>query len=60
MAMLLDRRAVSLSDPLAVAALIVLLLQPEGGGSAGLSRCRSRATAALVALAEIWPRNDTS
>ncbi len=52
-AMLLDRRAISLRS-LAVAALIVLLLQPEAVVQPGFQMSFS-ATAALVALAEIWP-----
>ena len=53
-AMLLDRRAFSLRS-LAAAALIVLFLQPEAVVQPGfqMSFC---ATAALVALAEAWPR----
>jgi competence protein ComEC len=54
LAMLLDRRAISLRS-LAVAALIVLLLQPEAIVQPGFQMSFS-ATAALVALAEIWPR----
>jgi competence protein ComEC len=54
LAMLLDRRAISLRT-LAVAALIVLLLQPEAVVQPGFQMSFS-ATAALVALAEIWPR----
>ncbi len=53
-AMLLDRRAISLRS-LAVAALIVLLLQPEAVVQPGFQMSFS-ATAALVALAEVWPR----
>ncbi len=53
-AILLDRRAVSLRS-LALAALIILLADPEVVVQPGfeMSFC---ATAALVALAEIWPR----
>jgi competence protein ComEC len=54
LAMLLDRRAISLRS-LAVAALIVLFLQPEAIVQPGFQMSFS-ATAALVALAEIWPR----
>ncbi len=53
-AMVLDRRAFSLRS-LAVAALIVLLLQPEAVVQPGFQMSFS-ATAALVALAEAWPR----
>ena len=53
-AMLLDRRAISLRT-LAIAALVVLLLQPEAVVQPGFQMSFS-ATAALVALAEIWPR----
>ena len=53
-AILVDRRAVSLHS-LALAALIVLLLEPEAVLQPGfeMSFC---ATASLVAMAEIWPR----
>jgi competence protein ComEC len=53
-AILLDRQAVSLRS-LALAALIILLADPEVVVQPGfeMSFC---ATAALVALAEIWPR----
>ena len=54
LAMLLDRRAISLRS-LALAALVVLLLQPEAVVQPGFQMSFS-ATAALVALAEIWPR----
>jgi competence protein ComEC len=52
-AILLDRRAISLHS-LSVAALLILLIQPEVVVSPGfeMSFC---ATASLVALAEIWP-----
>ena len=53
-AMLLDRRAISLRS-LAVAALLVLLLQPEAVVQPGFQMSFS-ATGALVALAEVWPR----
>jgi competence protein ComEC len=54
LAILLDRRAVSLHS-LALAALIILALQPLAVVEPGfqMSFC---ATAALVALAELWPR----
>jgi competence protein ComEC len=53
-AILLDRQAISLRS-LALAALIILLAEPEVVVQPGfeMSFC---ATAALVALAEIWPR----
>jgi competence protein ComEC len=54
-AILLDRRAISLRS-LAVAALLVLLLQPEAVVQPGFQMSFS-ATAALVALAEVWPRH---
>ena len=52
-AILCDRRAISLHS-LSIAALVILLLQPEVVVSPGfeMSFC---ATAALVALAELWP-----
>jgi competence protein ComEC len=52
-AILVDRRAISLHS-LAVAAMIVLMLQPEAVAQPGfqMSFC---ATAALIALAEVWP-----
>jgi len=54
LAILLDRRAISLHS-LAIAALLVELMEPEVVVSPGfeMSFC---ATASLVALAEIWPR----
>lgn len=52
-AMLLDRRAISLRS-LAIAALLVLLIQPEAVVQPGFQMSFS-ATGALVALAEIWP-----
>ncbi len=54
LAILLDRRALSL-HALALAALIILALQPVAVVEPGfqMSFC---ATAALVAMAEIWPR----
>ncbi len=53
-AILVDRRAVSLHS-LAVAALVILAQEPEVVVSPGfeMSFC---ATAALIALAEVWPR----
>ena len=53
-AILMDRQAISLRS-LALAALIILLLEPEVVVQPGfeMSFC---ATASLVALAEIWPR----
>jgi len=53
-AMIFDRRAISLRS-LAAAALIVLMLQPEAVVQPGFQMSFS-ATAALVALAEIWPQ----
>ncbi|HEX4180799.1 MAG TPA: ComEC/Rec2 family competence protein [Caulobacteraceae bacterium] len=52
-AILCDRRAISLHS-LSIAALVILLIQPEVVVSPGfeMSFC---ATAALVALAELWP-----
>jgi competence protein ComEC len=52
-AILCDRRAISLHS-LSIAALLILLLQPEVVVSPGfeMSFC---ATASLVALAEVWP-----
>jgi competence protein ComEC len=54
LAILLDRRAISLHS-LSIAALLILILQPEAVVQPGfeMSFC---ATAALVALAEVWPR----
>lgn len=52
-AILLDRRAISLRG-LGLSALIVLLLQPEAVVEPGFQMSYA-ATAALVALAEIWP-----
>ncbi len=56
-AILLDRRAISLRS-LAIAALLVLLLQPEAIVQPGfqMSFC---ATGALVAMAEVWPRRSS-
>lgn len=53
-AILLDRRAISLRS-LAIAALIVLLIQPEAVVQPGFQMSFS-ATGALVAMAELWPR----
>ena len=52
-AILLDRRAISLRS-LAIAALIVLALQPEAVVQPGFQMSFA-ATGALVAMAEIWP-----
>src|SRR3982751_541811 len=53
-AVLVDRQAISL-HALALAAMAVLLLQPEAVTEPGFQMSFA-ATAALVALAEIWPR----
>jgi competence protein ComEC len=53
-AILADRRAISL-HALALAALAVLVWQPEAVGEAGFQMSFA-ATAALVALAERWPK----
>ncbi len=53
-AVIFDRRAISLNG-LALAALIVLLIHPEAVTEAGFQMSFA-ATAALVALAEAWPR----
>jgi competence protein ComEC len=53
-AVLADRRAISL-HALAVAALIVLALQPEAVVQPGFQMSFA-ATLALIALAEVWPR----
>lgn len=53
-AILLDRRAISLNS-LAVAALFVLVRHPEQIVQPGFQMSFA-ATAALVALAEVWPR----
>ncbi len=53
-AILVDRQAISL-HALAVAALIILCLQPEAAGQPGFQMSFA-ATAALVALAEAGPR----
>jgi competence protein ComEC len=52
-AMLVDRQAISL-HALALAALVVLFLQPEAVTQPGFQMSFA-ATAALVALAEVWP-----
>lgn len=54
LAMLVDRQAISL-HALALAAMVVLLLQPEAVTQPGFQMSFA-ATAALVALAEVWPR----
>ncbi|WP_293377403.1 ComEC/Rec2 family competence protein [Phenylobacterium sp. SCN 70-31] len=54
LAVLADRQAISL-HALALAAMAVLLLQPEAITGPGFQMSFA-ATAALVALAEIWPR----
>jgi competence protein ComEC len=54
LAVLVDRQAISL-HALALAAMAVLLLQPEAVTEPGFQMSFA-ATAALVALAEIWPR----
>ncbi len=53
LAILFDRRAISLHS-LSIAALLILIMQPEAVVQPGfeMSFC---ATAALVALAEVWP-----
>ena len=53
LAILFDRRAISLHS-LSIAALLILVIQPEAVVQPGfeMSFC---ATAALVALAEVWP-----
>ncbi|WP_243626053.1 ComEC/Rec2 family competence protein [Phenylobacterium hankyongense] len=53
-AILVDRQAISL-HALALAAMAVLLLQPEAVTEPGFQMSFA-ATAALVALAEVWPR----
>jgi competence protein ComEC len=53
-AILVDRQAISL-HALALAAMAVLLLQPEAVTEPGFQMSFA-ATAALVALAELWPR----
>lgn len=51
---MVDRRAISL-HALAGAALVILLLQLEAAARPG-SQMLFAAAAALVALAELWPR----
>ena len=53
-AILVDRRAISM-HALALAALICLALQPEAVAQPGFQMSFA-ATAALIALAEVWPR----
>lgn len=53
-AILFDRQAVTLHG-LAVAALIILVMQPEAAGGPGFQMSFA-ATAALIALAEAWQR----
>jgi competence protein ComEC len=53
-AILFDRQAVTLHG-LALAALLILALQPEAAGAPGFQMSFA-ATAALIALAEAWPR----
>ena len=53
-AILFDRQAITLHG-LAIAALIILAVQPESAGAPGFQMSFA-ATAALVALAEAWPR----
>ncbi|MBI1199112.1 MAG: DUF4131 domain-containing protein [Phenylobacterium sp.] len=55
LAILADRQAISL-HALALAAMAVMLLQPEAVTEPGFQMSFA-ATAALVALAEIWPRS---
>ena len=57
MAVLLDRRALSLHS-LAIAALVVLAVQPEAVAQPGFQMSFA-ATAALLALAEAWPHPST-
>lgn len=57
MAVLLDRRALSLHS-LAIAALVVLAVQPEAVAQPGFQMSFA-ATAALLALAEAWPHAST-
>jgi competence protein ComEC len=53
-AILVDRQAITLHG-LALAALIILVLQPEAAGAPGFQMSFA-ATTALIALAEAWPR----
>lgn len=57
LAILVDRRAISLHT-LAIAALAIIALQPEAVAQPGFQMSFA-ATAALVALAEAWPRPPT-
>ena len=54
LAILFDRRAITLHG-LALAALLILAMKPETAGEPGFQMSFA-ATAALVALAEAWPR----
>lgn len=54
LAILADRRAISL-HALAVAAMVILVFQPEAAGEPGFQMSFA-ATTALVALAELWPQ----
>jgi len=54
LAILVDRQAISLRT-LAIAALVILAVQPEAACGPGFQMSFA-ATAALVALAELWPR----
>ncbi len=54
LAILVDRQAISLRT-LAIAALVILAIQPEAACAPGFQMSFA-ATAALVALAEAWPR----
>ncbi len=54
LAILVDRQAISLRT-LAIAALVILAVQPEAACAPGFQMSFA-ATAALVALAEAWPR----
>ncbi len=53
-AILVDRRAISLHT-LAIAALVILAIQPEAVTAPGFQMSFA-ATTALVAMAELWPR----
>jgi competence protein ComEC len=53
-AILIDRRAITM-NALAVAALFVLVMRPESVAQPGFQMSFA-ATAALIALSEIWPR----
>lgn len=55
LAVLADRRAISL-HALAVAALVILVFQPEAAGEPGFQMSFA-ATTGLVALAELWPQS---